>query len=73
MELKELLEKIKEALVSALPITAIVYILSLTPLFDFSGAELITFTVGAVMLVLGIGLFNPVSYTHLTLPTMAVV
>ena len=56
--MKELWSKIKEALVSALPITAIVYILSLTPLFDFSTAELITFTVGAVLLVLGIGLFN---------------
>ncbi len=50
--------KIKEALLSALPITAIVYILSLTPLFNFSHYELITFTVGAVMLVLGIGFFN---------------
>ena len=56
--MKELTLKIKEALISALPITAIVYILSLTPLFAFSKAELITFTVGAVMLVLGIGLFN---------------
>ena len=54
----ELWEKIKEALISALPITAIVYIMSLTPLFDFSKAELITFTVGAVMLVLGIGMFS---------------
>ena len=43
---------------SALPITAIVYIMALTPLFDFSGAELASFTVGAVLLVLGIGLFN---------------
>ena len=56
--MKELREKIKEALVSALPITAIVYILALTPLFDLSGAELITFTVGAVLLVLGIGFFS---------------
>ncbi len=56
--MKELWAKIKEALVSALPITAIVYLLALTPLFDFSTAELITFTVGAVLLVLGIGLFN---------------
>ncbi len=56
--MKELWEKIKEALISALPITAIVYILSLTPLFDFSTVELITFTVGAVLLILGIGLFN---------------
>ena len=56
--MKELWSKIQEALVSALPITAIVYIFSLTPWFNFSGAELVTFTVGAVMLVLGIGLFN---------------
>jgi len=56
--LKELWTKIKEALISALPITAIVYIMSLTPLFDFSAVELVTFTVGAVMLILGIGLFN---------------
>ena len=56
--MKELKEKIVEALVSALPITAIVYVLALTPFFDFSGVELITFTVGAVFLILGIGLFN---------------
>ena len=56
--MKELKEKIVEALVSAMPITAIVYVLALTPYFDFSGAELITFTVGAVFLILGIGLFN---------------
>ena len=43
---------------SALPITAIVYIMSLTPLFNFSTMELITFTIGAVLLILGIGLFN---------------
>ena len=43
---------------SALPVTAIVYILALTPLFDLSGTELVTFTVGAVFLVLGIGLFS---------------
>ena len=58
MALKELKSKIVEALVSALPITAIVYVLAMTPLFDFSAAELITFTIGAVLLILGIGLFN---------------
>jgi len=56
--LRELWSKIKEALISALPVTAIVYIMSLTPLFDFSQTELITFSIGAVLLVLGIGLFN---------------
>lgn len=56
--MKELWEKIKEALTSALPVTAIVYVLALTPLVDFSKTELITFTIGAVMLILGIGLFS---------------
>ena len=56
--MKELWSKIKEALVSALPITAIVYIMALTPWFDFSTTELITFTIGAILLVFGIGLFN---------------
>ena len=58
MKLRELWSKIKEALISALPITAIVYIMSLTPLFNFSQVELITFSIGAVLLVLGIGFFN---------------
>ena len=56
--MKELLAKIKEALISALPITAIVYLMSLTPWFDFSKHELISFSVGAVLLILGIGFFN---------------
>ena len=56
--MKELRAKILEALVSTLPITAIVYILALTPLVDLNRWELLTFTVGAVLLVLGIGLFN---------------
>ena len=56
--MSELVTKIKEALLSALPITAIVYILSLLPWFNFTIPELITFSVSAVMLVLGIGLFN---------------
>ena len=56
--MKELKDKILEALISALPITAIVYLIALTPWVDLSAAELITFTIGAVMLILGIGLFN---------------
>ena len=56
--MKELFAKIQEALLSALPITAIVYVLALTPWFDFSTAEMITFTVGAVLLVVGLGLFS---------------
>lgn len=56
--MKELWVKIKEALVSALPITIIVYLVALLPNFSFNHTELITFTVGAVLLILGIGLFN---------------
>lgn len=56
--MKELWSKIKEALVSALPITLIVYIVALFPVFSFNRAELVSFTIGAVMLVIGIGLFN---------------
>ena len=56
--MRELRSKIWEALLSALPITVIVYVMALLPWFDLSGTELITFTVGAVLLILGIGLFN---------------
>ena len=56
--MRELRSKILEALLSALPITAIVYVMALLPWFSFSGTELITFTIGAVLLILGIGLFN---------------
>lgn len=56
--MKELRGKIRESLISALPVTVIVYLLSVTPLLDVSIGELITFTIGAVLLVLGIGLFS---------------
>lgn len=56
--MKELYSKLKEALLSALPITLIVYIVALMPWVEVSKAELISFTISAVLLVLGIGLFN---------------
>ena len=56
--MKEFFSKIKEALLSALPITLIVYAISLLPWFNFTGVELITFTISAVLLILGIGMFN---------------
>jgi len=56
--LKELWAKIREALVSALPITLIVYLVALLPDFSFRSTEMISFTFGAVLLVLGIGFFN---------------
>lgn len=56
--MKELRSKIIEALVSALPITLIVYIMALLPWFNFSSREIMNFSISAVLLVLGIGLFN---------------
>ena len=56
--MKELWVKIKEALISALPITLIVYLVAMLPGFSFNRYEMVSFTVGAVLLVLGIGLFN---------------
>ena len=56
--MKQLMEKIREALVSALPVTVLVYILALTPVLELTKAELIAFTVSAVLLVVGIGLFS---------------
>ena len=55
--MKELLSKIKEALISALPITVIVYILSMTPWFDFSKAEIISFAV-PLSSVIGVNLYR---------------
>ena len=56
--MQELWSKIKEALVSALPITVIVYIVALLPWFSLSVSQILTFTVSAVLLVVGIGFFN---------------
>lgn len=56
--MKELKAKIREALVSALPITLLVYLMALLPGFSFNSTEIISFTAGAVLLVIGIGLFN---------------
>ncbi len=56
--MKKLLQKLKEALISALPITAIVLILAATPLVDLTDTELWAFGISAAALILGIGLFN---------------
>lgn len=55
---KILLKKVYEALVSVLPVTAIVFLLNLTPIVNFSGREMAVFLVSSVFLILGIGLFN---------------
>lgn len=53
-----LIKKLKESLVSVLPIVAIVFFLNLTPLIDFSTTEVAVFLISAVFLIFGIGLFN---------------
>ena len=56
--LKSLGAKCREALTSVLPIAAIVFLLNLTPLVDFSARECVVFGISTLLLVLGIGLFN---------------
>jgi len=53
-----LLKKLKEALVSVLPVVAIVALLNLTPLLNFTIDQLIVFIASSVFLIVGIGLFN---------------
>ncbi|MCH5148935.1 MAG: DUF1538 domain-containing protein [Clostridiales bacterium] len=55
---KALFLKLKESLISVLPVAAIVLILSFTPLLELSVTETVAFAVCAVFLILGIGLFN---------------
>ena len=58
MSIKLVIEKFKESAISILPIVAIVFIVSLTPLFSLPVEELIVFLVCAVFLIVGMTLFN---------------
>ncbi|MBO5286086.1 MAG: DUF1538 domain-containing protein [Clostridia bacterium] len=53
-----LFSKIKESLLSVLPITLIVVILSFTPAINLTVTEILIFTISAIVLILGIGMFN---------------
>lgn len=55
---KQLIEKMKEAFASVLPITLIVLLLNFTPLVALSATEVVAFSVSAVMMIVGIGLFS---------------
>ena len=55
---QQLITKIKESLFSVLPITIIVVLLDLTPLVDFTNKEIIVFIISAILLIIGISLFN---------------
>ena len=57
--MKQLLHsKIKEALISVLPVTLIVILLNFTPLVSLSLEEVLIFSGSAVFLILGIGFFT---------------
>lgn len=56
--LQILFHKLKESAVSVLPVAAIVLLLNLTPLVNFSTTETVVFSICSLLLVLGIALFN---------------
>ncbi len=56
--LRQLWKKLKESLISVVPVTLIVLILYFTPLVNLNAKELIVFLISAFMLILGISLFN---------------
>jgi hypothetical protein len=53
-----LFAKLKESLISVLPIALIVVVLSFTPLVDLTLVETVVFCVCAIFLILGMSLFN---------------
>ena len=55
---KILLAKLKESAVSVLPVTAIVLVLSFTPLLSLSFTEGLVFACSAIALIIGMALFN---------------
>ena len=55
---KSLREKLREALVSVLPVCAIVFLLSLSPWVELTRMELAIFAGATLLLIAGIGLFN---------------
>ena len=56
--LKNLIPKLKEALISVLPVSLIVLVLGLTPLTGLTFKETVVFAVSSIFLIAGIGLFN---------------
>ena len=55
---KSLGQKLRESLVSVVPVSVLVFILSITPWVDISHNELTVFAIGAILLIAGISLFN---------------
>ena len=55
---KSLREKLRESLISVVPVSLLVFLLSVTPWVDISRRELLVFAGAAILLVAGISLFN---------------
>ena len=56
--MKMVIEKFKESAVSILPIVGIVLLVEATPLFDLPSSERYVFLISAVLLIIGMTLFN---------------
>ena len=56
--LRELWKKVRESLVSVLPVALIVIIMSFTPLFSLTGIQIGAFIFSTFFLIIGIALFN---------------
>ena len=55
---RSLLGKLKEAVMSVLPVVAIVLLLCCTPLVHLTTTEIVVFVVCALLLIIGIALFS---------------
>ncbi len=55
---RALLSKLRESLISVLPVSVIILIVGLTPLAKLETREIIVFLVSSIFLILGISLFN---------------
>ena len=51
-------EKLKESLVSVVPVSLMVFLLAITPWVEISRHELLVFSAAALLLIVGISLFN---------------
>ena len=56
--LRDLWAKIKEAIISILPVTLMIILLGFTPLYDLKASEFVTFIISAIVLMIGIGFFS---------------
>ena len=55
---KSLFSKLKESILSIVPISLLVLILGLTPIGSFNSTEIIVFVISAIVLIIGMSLFN---------------